>query len=71
LIRDTHKPSVSATPMIEPIVASREAVVNASTAEPEKPFTPSEETNPFGVPLPNHGDSHHEQTQQEDYLWGV
>lgn len=71
LIRDTHKPSVSATPLIEPIVLSREAVVNASTAEPEKTFAASAETNPFGVPLPSHGESHHEQTQQEDYLWGV
>ncbi|HKU27840.1 MAG TPA: 2-isopropylmalate synthase [Candidatus Sulfotelmatobacter sp.] len=70
LIRDTHKPSVSATPLIEPIVPSREAVVNASAAESEKPFATSADTNPFGVPLP-HGDSHQEQSQQEDYLWGV
>ena len=25
----------------------------------------------FGVPLPVQSDSQHEQTQQEDYLWGV
>jgi 2-isopropylmalate synthase len=71
LIRDTHKPTVSATPLIEPIIPSREAVVNAPPAEAEKPFAESAPTNPFGVPLPAHGDSHHEQTQQEDYLWGV
>jgi 2-isopropylmalate synthase len=75
LIRDTHKPSGSATPLIEPIVAAQAAVVNAPTPEampePSKPFPVGPQTNAFGVPLPLHGDSHHEQTQQEDYLWGV
>jgi 2-isopropylmalate synthase len=75
LIRDTHKPSGSATPLIEPIVATQAAVVNAPapepTPEPSKPFPVGPQTNAFGVPLPLHGDSHHEQTQQEDYLWGV
>ncbi len=70
LIRDTHKPSVSATPLIEPIVASHEAVVNAPPTEPERPFPVAPATNAFGVPLPTHSE-HHEQTQQEDYLWGV
>src|ERR1700756_1096215 len=65
LIRDTHKPTTAATPLIEPIISgSSAAVVNAPATEPEKP-----ETNPFGVPL--QPDSQHEQTQQEDYLWGV
>jgi 2-isopropylmalate synthase len=71
LIRDTHKPSVSATPLIEPIVPSQEAVVNASAPESEKSFPATAETNPFGVPLPVHPESQHEQSQQEDYLWGV
>jgi 2-isopropylmalate synthase len=75
LIRDTHKPSGSATPLIEPIVATQAAVVNAPapepTPEPSKPFPVGPQTNAFGVRLPLHGDSHHEQTQQEDYLWGV
>jgi 2-isopropylmalate synthase len=75
LIRDTHKPSGSATPLIEPIVPAQAAVVNAPTPEPApepaKPFPVGPQTNAFGVPLPVHGDSHHEQTQQEDYLWGV
>jgi 2-isopropylmalate synthase len=76
LIRDTHKPSGSATPLIEKIVPQQAAVVNAPTATPEpaaepaKPFPVGPQTNAFGVPLPGHGDSH-EQTQQEDYLWGV
>ncbi len=77
LIRDTHKPSGSATPLIEPIVPAKAAVVNAPPPAPEpepepvKAFPVGPHTNAFGVPLPVHSDSHHEQTQQEDYLWGV
>jgi 2-isopropylmalate synthase len=74
LIRDTHKPSGSATPLIEPMAPAQAAVVNAPAAEPvpepTKPFPVGPQTNAFGVPLPAHSDSH-EQTQQEDYLWGV
>jgi 2-isopropylmalate synthase len=73
LIRDTHKPSGSATPLIEKIVPPQAAVVNAPQAEPvqepAKPFPVGPHTNAFGVPVPS--DSQHEQTQQEDYLWGV
>ena len=77
LIRDTHKPSASATPLIEPIVPAQAALLSASTAEPltepeaVKPFPVAPKTNTFGVPLPVRSDSHHEHTQQEDYLWGV
>jgi 2-isopropylmalate synthase len=76
LIRDTHKPSGSATPLIEPIVPAKAAAVNAPSVtapepEPVKPFPTGPQTNAFGVPLPAHTDPHHEQTQQEDYLWGV
>ncbi len=79
LIRDTHKPSASATPLIEPIPAAKAAAANASVPpmtpepapEPMKPFPMASQTNAFGVPLPAHVESHHEQTQQEDYLWGV
>jgi 2-isopropylmalate synthase len=79
LIRDTHKPSGSATPLIEKIVPAKAAVVNAPPpmAEPEpepepmKAFPLGPQPNAFGVPVPVHSDSHHEQTQQEDYLWGV
>src|SRR5438270_2385784 len=70
LIRDTHKPSASATPLIEPIVSAQAAVVNAPAHEPEKPVA-LPNSNAFGLPLPVHSESHHEQTQQEDYLWGV
>src|SRR5271169_6348563 len=61
LIRDTHKPSRSATPLIEPIVPAQAAVVNAPTVTPEpapepvKPFPVGPQTNAFGVPLPVHG----------------
>jgi hypothetical protein len=50
---------------------ARAAVVNASPAVPEKAFAAAAESNAFGVPLPVPLDSRHEQTQQEDYLWGV
>ncbi len=80
LIRDTHKPSTSATPLIEPLAQAQAAAVGAPAAnqpspdppasEPVKPFPIVPATNAFGVPLPPHGDAH-EQTQQEDYLWGV
>jgi len=70
LIRDTHKPTTSATPLIEPIIPAAPAVVNAPPVA-EKSFAAAAQTNPFGVPLPAHGEAHHEQTQQEDYLWGV
>ncbi len=79
LIRDTHKPSGSATPLIEPIVATKSAMASAPAPdrasepapEPANPFPLGPQTNAFGVPLPVTGDAHHEQTQQEDYLWGV
>ena len=89
LIRDTHKPSGKATPLIEPIAQAKASAVNASdagqsetakemkqsttppTPEPVKPFPASTHTNAFGIPLPAHADTHQEQTQSEDYLWGV
>src|SRR5260370_1299666 len=72
LIRDPHKPSGSATPLIEPMVAAKAAAANASTPEPEpsRPFPVGPQTNAFGAPLPVPSDAH-EQTQHEDSLWGV
>jgi 2-isopropylmalate synthase len=74
LIRDTHKPSGSATPLIEPIAPAKAAAVSTPVPEvvpePEKPFPVGPQTNAFGAPVPVHGDAH-EQTQQEDYLSGV
>jgi 2-isopropylmalate synthase len=75
LIRDTHKPSGSATPLIEPIASAKAAASaptpNPPAPEPPKPFPVGPQTNGFGLPLPAHTDPRHEQTQQEDYLWGV
>jgi 2-isopropylmalate synthase len=74
LIRDTHKPSGSATPLIEPLQIAAAAVANVPTnlptAEPAKPFPLAHVSNAVGAPIPVHHESHHEQ-QQEDYLWGV
>jgi len=71
LIRDTHKPATSATPLIEPVPPVIAATTNPPVPEPAKPFPATTQTNPFGAPLPVHSDTHQEQTQQEDYLWGV
>jgi len=70
LIRDTHKPATTATPLIEPLPAIK-AVAAAAASEPVKPFPVDTQTNAFGVPLPVNSEGQHEQTQQEDYLWGV
>jgi len=75
LIRDTHKPSGSATPLIDPIPSAKAAsanlpVANMPSPEPLKPF-PAPAANAFGAAAPAQADSAHEQTQQEDYLWGV
>src|SRR3954464_3537547 len=57
LIRDTHKPTRAATPLIEPIIeATTPAVVNAPAPEPEKTFAAAAETNPFGMPIPVHSE---------------
>jgi 2-isopropylmalate synthase len=73
LIRDTHKPAMSATPLIEPLAAAKAVVAGGaeeSEPEPAKAFPAAATTNAFAVPLAIHSDPHHEQ-QQEDYLWGV
>jgi hypothetical protein len=62
---------MSATPLIEPVIPATNAAVVSAPAEIVNPFPPPEETNPFRVPVPASGEAHQEQTQQEDYLWGV
>jgi 2-isopropylmalate synthase len=70
LIRDTHKPAASATPLFEPLQAPLAAAANAAPPEPPRPFPMAPHPNAFGVPLP--AEHHHDQQQQqEDYLWGV
>src|SRR5580700_10335966 len=78
LIRDTHKPAGSATPLIEPIADGMQAAVNltekASAPEGRRPFSggsPIASHAEFSVPLAVASESQPEQTQQEDYLWGV
>jgi 2-isopropylmalate synthase len=66
LIRDTHKPSSSATPLFEPLSVAAAASVSAHEAQRPFPLVP--QTNAFGVSIPIPGDQHHD---QEDYLWGV
>jgi 2-isopropylmalate synthase len=69
LIRDTHKTSSSATPLIEPSSPARAAMASAAAPETPKPFPMVPLAGTFGVPLP--GATEHHPEQQEDYLWGV
>jgi 2-isopropylmalate synthase len=66
LIRETHKPAASATPLFEPLSVA--AAANVSAHDSQRPFPLVPQTNAFGVPVPIPGDQHHD---QEDYLWGV
>jgi len=67
LIRDTHKPAASATPLVESRPAAIAAAGSDGASEPRKPFPAAPTSNAFGLPLPS--DHHH--PDQEDYLWGV
>jgi 2-isopropylmalate synthase len=67
LIRDTHKPAGSATPLFEPLSSAVSAAATASNPEPVRPFPMAQQPNAFPLPLPA-PDPHHD---QEDYLWGV
>jgi 2-isopropylmalate synthase len=72
LIRDTHKPAASATPLFEPIPAVASAAASASARESSRetvrPFPLAQPGNAFSMPLTSPADPHHD---QEDYLWGV
>src|SRR5580698_7628332 len=68
LIRDTHKPSGSATPLIDPLQTPVAAAASAADPEPPRPFPMAQQPNAFSVPVPA---EHHHDQQQEDYLWGV
>ena len=71
LIRETHKPAASATPLVEPLPTAFAAVANAGPAVPEPPkhIPTTPPTNAFGLPLPVLTEPAH--SEQEDYLWGV
>jgi hypothetical protein len=65
LIRDTHKPSGSATPLIEKLATA----TAAATPESRKPFPMAKApAKAFGMPVPVPSEP---QPEQEDYLWGV
>ncbi|MGB8595116.1 MAG: hypothetical protein WCD48_06405, partial [Candidatus Sulfotelmatobacter sp.] len=67
LIRETHKPAASATPLFESIPTAVAATASVSAQESQRfPLVP--QPNAFGLPLPVPTDQHHD---QEDYLWGV
>jgi 2-isopropylmalate synthase len=66
LVRDTHKPAASATPLFEPIPSA--AAASVSVQESPRPFPMAPQTSSFGLPTPSASDQHHD---QEDYLWGV
>jgi 2-isopropylmalate synthase len=68
LIRDTHKPAASATPLFEPLPTAVAAAASASSGDSLRPFPMAPEPNSFGIPLAIPVESQHE---QEDYLWGV
>lgn len=70
LIRETHKPAASATPLLEPLPAAFAAAANASIPEAPKQVAVAPATNAFGLPLPVLAEHPHTE-QQEDYLWGV
>ncbi len=68
LIRETHKPAASATPLIERIPAALAAAANAGSHEPPvKPLVFPAAENAAGMPVSVSADQH----EQEDYLWGV
>jgi 2-isopropylmalate synthase len=69
LIRDTHKPAASATPLVEPLPLAFAAAANAVAPEVPKQIPMAPATNAFGVPLPVLAE--HSPSEQEDYLWGV
>ncbi len=70
LVRDTHKPAASATPLVEPLSAAITACAGDGLPhEPRRPFPMAPAINAFGLPLRVPAD--HAPHEQEDYLWGV
>jgi 2-isopropylmalate synthase len=68
LIRDTHKPAGSATPLIEPLQGAVAASANTPAQESPKAFPNPAPASSFGMSVPLAQEHHPE---QEDYLWGV
>jgi 2-isopropylmalate synthase len=66
LIRETHKPAGSATPLFEPLHSAAAGAAGSSAPEVPRPFPmvmPEGFSTPMPIPEPHH--------DQEDYLWGV
>jgi 2-isopropylmalate synthase len=68
LIRDTHKPAASATPLFEPIPSAATAPASVPVHESPRPFSLAPPNDAFNLPLLVPVEQHHD---QEDYLWGV
>jgi len=68
LIRETHKPASSATPLFEPLPTAIAAAASAGPAsrEPSRAYSHAPQANAFGTPIPVEHSN-----EQEDYLWGV
>ncbi|PYX55781.1 MAG: 2-isopropylmalate synthase [Acidobacteria bacterium] len=68
LIRETHKPAASATPLIERIPTALAAAASTGSHEPPvRPLVFPTAENGAGGPVSVSADHH----EQEDYLWGV
>jgi 2-isopropylmalate synthase len=68
LIRETHKPAASATPLIERIPTALAAAASTGSHEPPvRPLVFPTAENAAGGPVSVSADHH----EQEDYLWGV
>jgi 2-isopropylmalate synthase len=68
LIRETHKPAGSATPLFEPLHSAMAAASGTTSGyETPRPFPLAPRPNALGMPVPV-SEQHHD---QEDYLWGV
>jgi 2-isopropylmalate synthase len=69
LIRDTHKPAASATPLFEPLPSAVAATAKVAAQESQRPFPLVPQSHRFGLPLAAvPAEQSHD---QEDYLWGV
>ena len=70
LIRDTHKPAGSATPLVEPLPA---ALAAGDTPNEPRNLYPTAPSKAFSLSLsvPTEAPQHDHQHDQEDYLWGV
>jgi 2-isopropylmalate synthase len=67
LIRETHKPAGSATPLVERVPVAAAASAQTHVVEAPRPFPLAPRGGPEGISIP----VPQEHPEQEDYLWGV